>query len=329
MTNNAVYVYDFTLGTEFALLEEVKTWITDLCKKWSFQREIGEETAWEHFQGRFSLKAKARLFTLKGKCPWPEIHLSPTSKMNQGNMFYVTKEETRIEGPWADTDPQPAYIPRHIRKITSLFPWQQTVINMIKEEEDTRIIHCILNERGDLGKSTFVTYCGVNGIAHCIPPLNTFLEIMQIIQNLSKIGCYLFDMPKAMDKKCLKGFYSAVETIKDGRAYDPRYHFKQDYFDIPNVFVFTNTHPDLSLLSNDRWRIWSINEALELVKWEPPVTPVQLPNLLYGDIPLTSVRITDPQQQQALDRYVYRPEPVTITTPSSGLSESTDSLYRF
>lgn len=264
-SNHAVYCYDFTLGTEFALVEDVKEWLTTNCKKWCFQRELSEECNYEHFQGRFSLKAKLRMINVKEKCPWPEIHLSMTSKGNQSNMFYVSKEESRVDGPWANTDPGQAYVPRHIRKIESLLPFQQTILDMNKAEEDTRTIHCIVNESGNLGKSTFITYCSVKGIATEIPPCNDFNGIMQMVFDLPKVGCYFFDLPKATDKKNLKGLFTGIEHVKDGKAYDPRYHMRQVYFDIPNIFIFTNTYPDLELVSRDRWKIWTINETLQLV----------------------------------------------------------------
>jgi hypothetical protein len=61
-------------------------------------------------------------------------------------------------------------------------------------------------------------------------------------------------------------FYSAVETIKDGYAYDDRYSFKEKVFDCPNIWIFCNVLPDLNLLSMDRWKIWDIDDAFNLAK---------------------------------------------------------------
>lgn len=267
-TENAIFVFDFTLGAEFCIDHgDLKNWLVSLCKKWCFQKEKGEDTGYIHFQGRLSLKAKNRLQTLKNKCPWKEIHLSPTSKDNQSNMFYVTKEETRIEGPWADTDAGQTYIPRHLRNITKLLPWQESVVTIASKELDTRTVHCIVNETGNLGKSTLVSYLGVKGLATEIPFCNDFKDIMRMVMDQPKVGCYLIDMPKAIGKDKLRQLYAGIEKIKDGYAYDDRYSFRKEYFDIPNVFVFTNIYPDLSLLSADRWVIWTIDDKLELVRY--------------------------------------------------------------
>ena len=74
-----------------------------------------------------------------------------------------------------------------------------------------------------------------------------------------------FDMPRAMSKESLHGFYSAIEQIKKGKLYDCRYHYKSYWIDSPRIFIFTNKLPDMKLLSADRWRLWFINEKRELV----------------------------------------------------------------
>jgi len=71
---------------------------------------------------------------------------------------------------------------------------------------------------------------------------------------------YLFDMPKSQNKDRLYGFFSGVETLKDGYAYDDRYVFKEKIFDCPNIWIFTNKLPEEDYLSKDRWRFWSIED---------------------------------------------------------------------
>ena len=55
------------------------------------------------------------------------FHWSPTSKevSDSGDLFYVQKADSRIDGPWSSVDPEPSYIPRQIRMITELRHWQQ------------------------------------------------------------------------------------------------------------------------------------------------------------------------------------------------------------
>ena len=98
MTNNAICVYDFTASKDKTDFEVLKNLLITHCKKWVFQLEKGEETGYEHYQGRFSLKIKKRLnecIKLFGGLPWK---LSATSSENSDNDFYVTKEDARIVG---------------------------------------------------------------------------------------------------------------------------------------------------------------------------------------------------------------------------------------
>ena len=48
--------------------------------------------------------------------------------------------------------------------------------------------------------------------------------------------------------------------------YDLRYTYKEWWFNAPQVWVFGNMEPDLRLvMSMDRWKIWTINEEMELM----------------------------------------------------------------
>lgn len=75
------------------------------------------------------------------------------------------------------------------------------------------------------------------------------------------------DMPRAMNKERLNGIYTAVEQIKKGKLYDLRYSYKEYWIDSPQIWVFSNIEPDISLLSRDRWRIWTIDETMNLQKY--------------------------------------------------------------
>lgn len=272
--SSPLYCYDFTLGCEFVShIGLLKDWLKQYSKKWVFQKEKALLTGWFHYQGRLSLKEKCRLDTLKNKCPWMQIHLSPTSNENRDNMFYVTKDDTRVDGPWSDKDII-RYIPRHIRKITTLLPWQSSLMEYMNKEDD-RTIHCIVDDKygprgngGNKGKSTFTTLLGCQGKAHKIPFCNDYKDIMRMVMDRPKIGCYILDMPRGVNKEKLRQLFGAIETVKDGWAYDDRYEFREEYFDIPCIFVFTNKIPDLSLLTEDRWNLLTISNDYKLIPYD-------------------------------------------------------------
>lgn len=259
-----VAVYDFTLGSDYCDFDSLKTWCIDLCKKWVFQLEEGEG-GYRHYQGRISLKVKTRLTTLKNKIPWKEIHLSPTCAQNSGNDFYVTKEETRIEGPWSSED-KVQFIPWDVEEIESLRPWQQVIWDQA-DQRIRRTVNVVIDKKGNNGKTTLVRCMCVYGRAKSPPFCNDFRDLMRMVCDMDPTNCYLIDMPRAVSKDKLFQLYGAIEKIKDGYAYDDRYRFTEKYFNPPVVWVFSNQCPDLGLLSLDRWKLWTI-ENDELVPYE-------------------------------------------------------------
>nr|AQU11740.1 replication protein [Cruciviridae sp.] len=229
MSNNrtAVSTWDFTaFNTD---VETCKKLLTENCKKWCFQEEQCPETKTNHFQGRFSLKVKARLTALiKIFVSW---HLSITSKINKDNNFYVTKEDTRINGPWSSEDVN-IYIPRQVREIVNLHPWQQQIVDNANVW-DTRTINVILDTKGNNGKSTICAYIEAHGIGEVIEYTNDLKDIMRMVYDLPTSKLYLIDLPRCIDKSKMYGLYAGIECIKNGKAYDDRYHFKKNYSIVP------------------------------------------------------------------------------------------------
>lgn len=263
------WVFDWNVSAEGLTKEDIMEWLDTNGKKWCFQLEKGEKTGYVHFQGRISFKEKFRLTAVIKKQPFADHHIawSITSDENKDNMFYVMKETTRIDGPWSnETYEKPAYIPRQIREIPSLYPWQQDIIEKSKIW-DTRHINVIVDVHGNIGKSTLVGYMRAHKLGRKLPPLNDYKDIMRIICDMPTSTTYLFDMPRAMKKDKLGQLYTAIEEVKSGYAFDDRYKFVEKFFDCPNIWIFSNTLPDFDLLSRDRWIVWEVKDY-KLCKFE-------------------------------------------------------------
>jgi len=256
-TINALCTYDFTLKAENRL-DEVKEWLRQWCKKWCFQKEKGNESGYEHFQGRFSTKIKYRqqnLPALKG------AHWSPTSSANQGNQFYVLKEETRIEGPWKDDDMEMSF---ELKQVKNLRPWQNSIVSLAKIY-DPRKIDIVVEIRGNVGKSTLIDHMEYNCKAKLLPMCLTYKDMMQFVCSVGEAPIYLIDLPRAIPKKHMPEFFGGIETLKDGRAFDTRYSGKMLRMKKrPNIWIFTNIKPDISYLSMDKWRFWTIEGQMLL-----------------------------------------------------------------
>lgn len=248
--------------------------LKEVFKKWVFQEERGEAEDYPHYQVRGHLYKKKLVSAGKaflGKAL--RGHATPTTTgVHNNNQFnYVMKADTRVDGPWKDTDEEfedPPVLTRQLRDFLSaigpdnsgMYPWQKKLLDMIQQVDDRKIVCIIDDGAGNNGKSIMGEYLEYFRYAFEVPPMTCMEDIMQCAMGMRPQKAYLVDMPRAMKKEKLAGFYSGLEALKNGVMYDKRYSFKKRRIDRPQICVFTNSMPDLRLLSPDRWSLWQISE---------------------------------------------------------------------
>lgn len=260
-------IFDLTIkaeGTSHLILKDI---FKKHCVKWSFQREKGEETGYDHYQARVNMKE--RLTLNKARHYWLQhisaFNLTPTHDTKTFN--YVTKTDTRTEGPWNWDDREPL---KTVDRMTEhgLYPWQAALKDKVKNYDD-RHIHIVIDFEGNHGKSAFTKYMWYNKLALPVPPMRTAEDLVQFVNSCATDEtCFIIDMPRAMKKKSLYELYSGIETIKNGLLYDKRYKGTLKYIDEPNIIVFTNACPKLKYLSRDRWCLWTIDKENSLVNFQ-------------------------------------------------------------
>jgi len=266
--DNALAMYDITIPVDKYSVEGLQTLLRRVAKRWVFQTENGFKENYEHYQVRLSLKKNKRFSAVKKEIKNGRGficgHITPTSNTEfyKGSFFYVMKEETRIAGPWKDTD--------QIKVLTKQLIWfmeqprrpfMNDIINAATKF-DMRKINLIWDTTGCCGKSLLSEYMEYMGLSEEIPPFRLMDDIFQWVCSRGiKNGfkkAYIVDMPRGMKKDKLGDFYSGIECVKNGVAYDKRNYGKKERFDRPRIFVFTNTLPSFSLMSVDRWVVWKI-----------------------------------------------------------------------
>lgn len=283
-TGHASCVYDFTLYDLFKV-RQIRDMLNVFCKKYTFQSEKGEKKGLFHFQGRFSLKIKNRktgVIKLLRKI-WEGFRVSVTSGANKDNDFYVLKEDTRIEGPF--TDQNDVFIPRHVTEMINLYPYQKSIIDMLKPY-DARSIDVIINPIGNVGKSSLCDYMCIHLNAAELLYCKEYKDVMRMAYDLGPHPIYLTDLPRALNKKKLADFFQGIETLKSGKCFDDRNTFRMRRMDRPRICIFTNDIPDLTLLSGDMWKLWTVedNELIayvdEKAEVQPPEDPLDNPQFL-------------------------------------------------
>jgi len=274
------YVWDITLRARDVTPTYVSACLRTLCKKFAFQLERGEKQTeanpegYLHYQGRISFFKKcfhkAAVSHLLEH--FEAFHVSPSSEKSlKGDSFYVLKDQTREDGPWSDKDVAPVKALKQDMTIeeNGLYPWQNDIL-LKTDAYDERKVHCIIDPRGNNGKSKLIRYVAYKQIGTALPPMNDYQDVMAMIMCKPKVPLYLIDMPRALKQNQLSGLYSAIESVKNGYCFDKRYNFKDEWFDCPNIIVFSNIPPKLRYLSMDRWQLWTINSDKELVPYVFP-----------------------------------------------------------
>lgn len=264
---NPICGYDITIPCSLGITEkDLCKVFRENCKQFVFQHEKGKESDYEHYQCRIRLRKKVRFSTLKKRGFFVGGHWTPTSKdvYIEGDFFYVMKDDTRIAGPWSDKD-EVKILTKQLRNFMTKeqYIYQRDIL-LTACEYDERTIYLIFDQHGNLGKSILAEFMEYKGIAEEIPSWRLMDDIMQWVMSRGMQNgfkkCYLVDMPRGLKKEKMTDFWSGIEIIKNGVAYDKRNYAKKRRFDRPQVFVFTNTLPNWNLMSIDRWIIWEIQK---------------------------------------------------------------------
>lgn len=272
-SGNAIAMWDFRMNLGELTADDIRADLKKIAKQYVFQFEEGD-SGYRHIQGRLSLIKKRRvaqkhlvLNLLVNKFNY----FQPTANATfyKGDMFYCMKEDTRIAGPYTDRDKEAEekYIPRQYRGLEkTLLPWQKKLIEYLGNFEP-RKINVIYDGVGNNGKSTCAHLCRLHHNCLTPPTINDYEKLVATIccilkdTNNRNPAAMFFDMPRAMGKERLYGFYSAIEQIKSGYVYDMRNHYKSWDFDSPQIWIFTNKEPEMELQSRDRWVCWEIKDG--------------------------------------------------------------------
>lgn len=219
---------------------------------------VGEETGdagYEHWQIRVVFKKGHDKSEVIGW--YPQVHVSET---HEHNFDYVEKEG-KFYRSWE----------KALKKYQEmkLWTWQYEVLEKVrnlKRKGDDRKIIVIVDTEGNSGKTTLAKHLTATHQGAYCPPMPEALDYMAWALAHSQAGTFLIDLPRADTEKRNKAMWSAVEQMKNGYLYDKRNQWREKWIEPPQVIVFTNEEPDLSLLSSDRWMIGEWNKYSGLPK---------------------------------------------------------------
>ena len=151
--NNQCYIYAITYFDSIDAQPHLFKYFTKIAKKFVFQLEECPTTGNSHYQCYLNLKVKKRqheLYKMFNANGFTGADCSIASNAGKERLKgYAMKEETRLEGPWAD---HPIYLGKDL--IKKLRPWQQDIVNMLDVEPHSRMIYWYYDKEGGKGKSS-------------------------------------------------------------------------------------------------------------------------------------------------------------------------------
>lgn len=284
MDNNKYKNFVFTWNAEdsgsLVDSEDLKSFLKSYSQEYLFQKEVGEETNREHYQGYFILHVRKRKKTILNDFQLifeniQNLTIAPMQGTVDQNKSYCMKTEGEV---YTNKIIYKGDDVNFLDDETKRYPWQADLykiffeddILFVKSPESTRQIIWVYDSGGNSGKSLFTKWlCFRNSDVTKI----AFGSAQQLRSAIVSVGprlMYIIDIPRTLgEDDSLKNIYSVIEDIKNGYVVSSFYGtHKEIMMTSPHVLIFSNSLPDTKYLSRDRWIIKVINYKKEMSNYE-------------------------------------------------------------
>lgn len=133
--------------------------------------------------------------------------------------------------------------------------WQAELIEELDEKKPhARKIIWIYDAAGAAGKSTIVRYMCANSDACLLEG-----KIADMAYAYQKQKIVFFDISRTQAEH-MDHLYSFAEKLKNGMIMSTKYESRMKYFDVPHVVFMSNSLPDMTKWSADRYDVRDVNE---------------------------------------------------------------------
>lgn len=219
-----------------------------VIKRYIMQLERGESGT-IHLQGYLEFTNKSRPSSLN----WPKaIHWEKTRDVNAA-IEYCKKDDTSLGYQWS------AGFAKPIKTIMpeQFYAWQSKCVDMINNTNDREIIW-IYESDGNTGKSAFCKYMCVHQNAIILSGKGADMK-HGVCSYVDKHGTFpeliILDIPRSCADYVS---YTGIEEIKNGCFFSNKYESSMVVGNCPAMLCFSNSMPDTSKMSEDRWTIIEI-----------------------------------------------------------------------
>lgn len=234
----------------------ISEFLTSKDAKFIIGDEVGEQGT-PHLQGYVEFKNQIRFETLKNFNP--KIHWEKAFGNRKQNIDYCSKQKI-LKCTFDKSRKQQILEDDYNNVIWK--PWQEQVLNIIKNKPDKRKIHWFWDEYGNVGKSYLFKYivCKYDPIICDGKKDNVFNQIkiwLECHKETEHPEIIILDIPKSGSDYVN---YSVIEQVKNGCIYSGKYEGGVCVYKIPHIIVFANFEPPRGAWSQDRYDTILINE---------------------------------------------------------------------
>lgn len=233
--------------------------IIQKCTERSYKFSIGEEvgeSGTPHLQGYIEFKSPVRWNTAVRLLPG--AHIEKAKGDRQSNLAY-----TRKDGKWHSNFPL-TLEEQVLKEYDSVewYDWQKQVLDLHQQVPNTRDIHWFIDNVGNSGKSFLARYMSLKhkiliASGKKADVLHQVAKRLENKDNPETFQMVILDIPRHQQEFTN---YGLLEELKNGIIVSGKYEGGTFVFPIPHVVVFSNSEPDLSKFSQDRWKIHRMEE---------------------------------------------------------------------
>jgi len=223
--------------------------LKQFANKFTFQKERGENTGYEHWQGYCHLTHKEYMGTFKNMLGFQSAHIEPCMNVF-ASIKYCSKPESRIEGPFNEES-------IFIHYFEPRLDWSIKATNefLIPCSPSERRIVWIWENKGNKDKSSWADYMEIVHKAILFEEAKKEDIACRFATLDQEVKIVIFDFTRDCQGHVN---YRALESIRNGRIFSPKYKSNMIRFNKPHVICLANFLPDTDKLSSDRWDIREI-----------------------------------------------------------------------
>jgi hypothetical protein len=213
-------------------------------------KEVGEQGT-PHLQGYFETDTRVRPSSLK--LSHKRTHFEKARGTDLENYKYCSKENKFIDNFSRMWKVKNGIIKIKCIEETEFFKWQMEVVKYYYKdykEPNDRNIYWIYDPVGCVGKTALCKWFVIKKDFGYLNNAKTS-DICFYAKENPKEG-YVFDFCRSNEDKIN---YQAIESLKNGILFSPKYESGVLLMDSPIIFCFSNFEPDTSMMSKDRWKV--------------------------------------------------------------------------